>query len=311
MTELSVYGTATNSAAVVQQQAHMQTQAVQRLADWAASAIAAHEVAESLVQTSFVPEAFRQKAHEATAAILAGAEVGLSPMASLRSFDVIGGTAAPRAITLRAIVQSQGHEVYVKESTKTRAIVCGSRRGSNVTETSTWTLDRAKDLGLTNKANWKSQPQAMLVARATSEVCRLVAADAILGIGYTIEELADEPGTAGTPGTVDPQPATRRMSRRKPPANLDSDAAILIEEAAREAEAEPITDAQVTKLHASFGDLGITDRDQKLAYAAQVLDHPVDSSRDLTKAEAMRIIDALDAEITAAVPALNEPEETP
>jgi hypothetical protein len=284
---------------IVQQQAHMQTQAVQRLADWAASAIAAHEVADSLVQTSFVPEAFKGKAHEATAAILAGAEVGLSPMASLRSFDIIGGTAAPRAITLRAIVQSQGHQVWVKESTASRAVVCGGRRGSNVVEQSVWTLDRAKSLGLTNKANWKSQPQAMLVARATSEVCRLVAADAILGIGYTVEELTDEPTATGTPGTVEAQPATRKMSRRRPA------------EPAPDPEPESITDAQITKLHTAFGDLGITDRDQKLAYASKVLDHPIDSSRDLTKTEAMRVIDALDADITAAVPSLNEPEETP
>jgi hypothetical protein len=299
MTDLAVYGN-TTPAAIVQQQGHMQTEAVRRLSDWAQSAIAAHEVADSLVQTSFVPEAFKNKAHEATAAILAGAEVGLSPMASLRSFDIIGGTAAPRAITLRAIVQSQGHQVWVKESTASRAVVCGSRRGSNVVETSTWTLDRAKGLGLTNKDNWRKQPQNMLVARATAEVCRLVAADAILGIGYTVEELSDEPGTTGTPGTVETQPATRRMSRRKP-----------VEQAIEEANPvdEPITDPQITKLHASFGDLGILDRDQKLAYASKVLDHPIDSSRDLTKAEAMRVIDALDADITAAVPSLNEPEE--
>jgi hypothetical protein len=292
----------TATSQVVQQQGHMQTQAVQRLADWAASAIAAHEVAESLVKTSFVPEAFREKAHEATAAILAGAEVGLSPMASLRSFDLINGTAAPRAITLRAIVQSQGHDVYVKESTATRAVVCGSRRGSNVVEQSVWTLDRAKSLGLTNKANWKSQPQAMLVARATSEVCRLVAADAILGIGVTVEELGDNPEATSPAQIEETQPATRRMSRRKP-----------IEQVIGEANPvdEPITNPQITKLHASFGDLGILDRDQKLAYASKVLDHPIDSSRDLTKAEAMLVIDALEADITAAVPSLNEPEETP
>jgi hypothetical protein len=302
MSELATYEQGQYNPAVVQQQGHMQTQAVQRLADWAASAIAAHEVADSLVQTSFVPEAFKGKAHEATAAILAGAEVGLSPMASLRSFDIIGGTAAPRAITLRAIVQSQGHQVWVKESTATRAVVCGQSRGSNVTETSTWTLDRAKGLGLTNKDNWRKQPQAMLVARATSEVCRLVAADAILGIGYTVEELTDEPGTTGTPGTVETQPTTRKMSRRKP-----------IEQVIEEADPvdEPITNPQITKLHASFGDLGILDRDQKLAYATKVLDHPIDSSRDLTKAEAMRVIDALDADITAAVPSLNEPDGSP
>jgi hypothetical protein len=88
--------------------------------------------------------------------------------------------------------------------------------------------------------------------------------------------------------------ATRRMSRRKP---ADT--------------AEPITDAQVTKMHASFGDLGITDRDDKLAYAARVLGQDVDSSKALTQHEAGLVIDALEADITAAVPSLNEPEETP
>jgi hypothetical protein len=309
MTELVRYND--GAPAVVQQQGHMQTQAVQRLADWAASAIAAHEVAESLVQTSFVPEAFREKAHEATAAILACAEVGLSPMASLRSFDLINGTAAPRAITLRAIVQSQGHSVWVKESTASRAVVCGSRRGSNVVEQSVWTLDRAKSLGLTNKANWKSQPQAMLVARATSEVCRLVAADAILGIGVTVEELGDNPEATSPAEVEETQPATRRMSRRKPPANLDSDAAILVEEAAREAEPEPITDAQIKKLHASLGDLGIDDREDKLRYCMNIVERELGTSKDMTKAEGMRVIDALEADITAAVPSLNDPEETP
>ncbi|NUS58000.1 MAG: hypothetical protein HOV66_24590, partial [Streptomycetaceae bacterium] len=81
-----------------------QSRAVQRLGEWAQSADAAFRVAERLVQSAFVPAAFRGKPIEAAAAILAGSEVGLSPMAALRSFDVIQGQAAPRAITLRAVV---------------------------------------------------------------------------------------------------------------------------------------------------------------------------------------------------------------
>jgi hypothetical protein len=307
MTELAVYDSTPNTPTIAQQQAHMQTQAVQRLADWAASAQAAYSVAEKLCETSFCPQGYRGKPAEATAAMLAGAEVGLSPLASLRSFDPIQGVSAPRAITLRAIVQSQGHEIILEESTETRCRMRGKRRGSTEWTKVTWTMDRAKNLGLTNKDNWKKQPQAMLVARATSEVCRLVAADAILGIGYTVEELTDEPGTTGTPGTAETQPTTRKMSRRQP--IIDNPPQKTGPLGLHPQEPEPITDAQITKLHASFGDIGITDRDQKLAYASKVLDHPIDSSRDLTKAEAMRVIDALDADITAAVPSLNEPEE--
>ena len=121
---------------------------VQRLTEWAESAQAAYSVAEKLVKTSFVPEAFRDKPHEATAAILAGDEVGLSPMASLRAFDIIKGTAAPRAITHRAVVQSRGHEVWQVEATDSRAVFRGRRAGSEHVEESVWTIDRARKLGV-------------------------------------------------------------------------------------------------------------------------------------------------------------------
>lgn len=185
--------------------------AVARLSAWAQAASATHKMAQTLVETSFVPQAFRGKPVEATAAMLAGAEVGLNPMASLRAFDVIQGTAAPRALTLRAIVQSHGHEMVVAESTHERCVVRGRRKGETDWQESEWDLDRAKRLKLTGKENWQNQPKAMLLARATAECARLVAADAILGIPYAAEELRDDPALreeispapAATPVTAD------------------------------------------------------------------------------------------------------------
>lgn len=165
---------------------------VGRLVEWAQAAKAAHALASSLCQTKFVPTQYQGKPAEATAAILAGAEVGLSPMASLRAFHNIQGTPAPAALTLRAIVQSKGHEVVIRESDATHAVVAGRRRGESEWQTSTWTIERAQQMGLlTKNPNWKSQPAAMLVARATAEVCRWVASDAIMGMGYAAEELED------------------------------------------------------------------------------------------------------------------------
>ncbi len=196
-----------------------QAEAIARLSEWATSAQAAMVVAEQLSRSSFVPEAFRGKPGEATAAILAGLEVGLQPMAALRSFDIIQGQAAPRAITLRAILLAQGHEIELVESTATRCKMRGRRRGASAWQEVTWTMDRARQLGLASKQGWKNQPQAMLVARATSELARLVAADAILGVGYSAEEIADGAG-AGVEvaaATVEPtaKPGTKRMSRKK------------------------------------------------------------------------------------------------
>lgn len=274
-----------------------QNAAVERLAVWADSASAAYTVAEKLVQTSFVPAGFKNKPYEATAAILAGSEVGLSPMASLRSFDVIQGQAAPRAITLRAIVQSFGHQIEVVESTGTRCKMRGKRRDSDTWQTVTWTLDRAKDLQLTSKDNWKKQPQAMLIARATSELARLIAADAILGIGYSVEELVD--GTDSVAGavvehdTADGSAApTKRMSRRKPKP-VESEA---IEGEAVQAEPveDGITKPQMRMMQALFTEKGFTDRDVKLSFASSLLGIDLTTSNDLTKEQAGRVIDALE-----------------
>lgn len=282
-----------------------QTRALQNLSEWVHAADAAYQVAERLVQSAFVPTTFRGKPVEATAAILAGSEVGLSPMAALRSFDIISGQAAPRAITLRAIVQSYGHEVVLVESTATRAIVAGRRRGTTEWQKSTWTLDRAKEMGLTGKDNWRKQPGAMLVARATSEVCRLVAADAILGIGYTAEELAD--GATGDPAwTVEPSPAqdaatapTRRMSRATIPAPEDATESA---DTPDHGTGEMITDAQRRALFRAFTAAGYdTDahsdegRTARLHHLAELLGRDIESTNDLTKAEASQAIDALTA----------------
>lgn len=163
-----------------------------QLAQWAQAADAAYRLAESLCATQFAPAAYRGKPLEGAAAILAGAEVGLSPLASLRAFDNIQGTPAPKAITLRAIAQARGHEIRVLESTPDRAVVAGRRKGDEDWQSSTWTIERAQQMGLTTKAQWKQQPAAMLVARATAEVCRWVASDAIMGMPYTAEEIRDQ-----------------------------------------------------------------------------------------------------------------------
>jgi hypothetical protein len=277
--------------------------AVGALMEWAQSAAAAHEIAVSLVRTSFVPEGFRGKPDEATAAILAGIEVGLQPMAALRSFDVIQGTAAPRANTLRAIVQSQGHDVWVVESTETRAIVAGLRRGSTQEQRSTWTIDRAKRLGLTGKKNWQAQPQAMLVARATSELCRLIASDAILGLSpYSIEELVDGDDLVAD---VVPLPAAtkKRTARRASAATVAKVERVDAPPAPEQEHDEPPLDdepavvedvlsrEQMTKIAAQMGDLGITDRDAALAFVAGVIGREVETRNQLTRAEASRLIE--------------------
>lgn len=62
------------------------------------------------------------------------------------------------------------------------------------------------------------------------------------------------------------------------------------------------------KMFATLGELGMTGRDDRLAYVSDVLEREVASSKDMTDADAMRVIDAAEAELaqtsdtTAEVP---------
>jgi hypothetical protein len=304
--------------------------AVLSLATWAQEADAAYQLAQRLTDTSFCPQQFRGKPAEAAAAMLAGSEVGLSPMASLRSFDVIQGQAAPRALTLRAIAQSHGCEFVTVSETSTKVEMRGRRRGGEW-ESVTWTMERARGLGLVGKDNWKKQPQAMLVARATAELARRIAADALLGIPYAVEEI-DEPDVPAT-GTrtvaratmeqpaagqspVSPSPAPQARARKTaaslpdgPPLPGEDDGdpepapptPAPVAPPAPEAPRGPdvaedsagVTNPQLRLLNVLCNEQGLKDRNARLDYVGRVLGRPVGSAKEMTKEEASRVIEAL------------------
>lgn len=177
--------------------------AVSPLVLWAYEAKQASQIAGSLARTSFVPASLRSRrpnpdearAEETaniTAAILAGMELGLRPMATMRSIDIVQGTPALRAHAMRGLVQSHGHEVELVESTPARCVMRGRRKGTEQWQEVTWTFERATALGITGREQWRKQPQTMLVARATGEICRLIAADVLYAMPYAAEELTED-----------------------------------------------------------------------------------------------------------------------
>jgi hypothetical protein len=249
---------------------------------WARQAKSAAVYAEAVCSTTMAPAAYRGKPAEATAAILAGAELGFSPMASLRAFDNIGGTPAPKAMTLRAVVQAAGHEVRIVESTAERAVVDGRRRGETEWQTSVWDIPRAQAMPqYKSNPNWKSVPAQMLVARATAEVCRWIAADAVMGMPYAAEEMGDE-------RVIDHAPVARRLTV----AELDEPPAAI---RAREESDGMLTDHQRKTMFALWGDLGYGDNEQdrktRLDLTAKFIGaESLESSSDLTYAEAEIVI---------------------
>jgi hypothetical protein len=186
------------------------------LMDWAIEAEQVHKIAQALCQTSFVPPALNNRPDEVAAQILYGRDVGLPPMVALAQINIIERRPSMSALSMRGLAQSRGVKFRLDESTETRCKYSAMGPGDRDWTTVVWTMDRAKKLGLTSKKNWQSQPQAMLVARATSELCRLVAAPLFLGLAYSTEELQD--GDSALPEQVPyeqpaAEPGTRTIKR--------------------------------------------------------------------------------------------------
>jgi hypothetical protein len=193
-------------AAVATQQPTQQITTKSALVLWAEEARVVANIAVSIAKTPFAG-ALRGKPEEVTAVILAGNEIGLPPMAALKAFDIIQGTPALRAHAMRGLVQSKGHKIQLVASDDKHCVMRGRRSDDKDWQEVTWTMPRAALMGLVNKNEWKKQPQTMLVARATGEICRLIASDVLYAVPYTSEELRDADHT-----TYEVRPAAAPLS---------------------------------------------------------------------------------------------------
>ena len=291
------------------------------LQTWRSEFDAAASIASSLSLTDFIPESLKvrhpdtgQLMPQATAAtiaaaLLTGNELSMGPMASLRSIDVVNGTPALRAIAMRALVLSAGHDMWVESATNTRVVVCGQRKGSEHIQRAEWDEQRARDLQLWDKPGWRKQRRNMLTARATAECARLTAPERLLGLPYSAEEVADGmdalPSANGAAPAADAPAATTaapRARRKRTPAKALADPPEAAASVPPPVDEPPLDDpsgpvmispGQLGALHSVFSELGTTDRDDKLAMLSGITGRDITSSNDLTSAEAGKAIDAL------------------
>lgn len=152
--------------------------------------------AEMLAASTLVPAQYRNKPADILVASLAGREVGMGPWASLTYVVVIQGKATINAEGRVALIRKAGHSIS-GESTPERAVAHGKRRDTGDEMTVEWTIDMAKRAGLANQSSWKNYPEAMLWARAVSQLSRMLFADVLMGVSYDPEELGVQVGPEG------------------------------------------------------------------------------------------------------------------
>lgn len=152
----------------------------------------------ALAQSDLIPQRLKDRAPDVLVLVLAGIELGLTPLQSIRLHHVIEGIPRLSSSGIAAIVLSNPLCEYLRctESSETRVTWVTKRRGEPE-RSCTWTIERAKRAGLTEKKNrdgspgmWTKYPENMLSARSRKEVCEIVYPDIIAGL-VSAEEAAD------------------------------------------------------------------------------------------------------------------------
>lgn len=158
-----------------------------------------------------IPDAFREKPDAILAAMMTGAEVGLSTMQSLKSIAVINGRACLWGDALPAIILKAGHQIdheVVGEGDDRKAVATLIRGDTGQKVVREFSVADAKRAGLwspearvtrykkggqgtyekDNDSPWHRYPDRMLGVRARAFAMRDGAPDAIMGLRIAEEE---------------------------------------------------------------------------------------------------------------------------
>lgn len=131
-----------------------------------------------------------QSEAQAIVKVLAGAELGLPPFASMTGISIIQGKPVLGANLIATLVKNDPRYDYRPvEHTDTACVIEWKENGKIVGESS-FNWDEAQRAGLTGKDNWRKYPSDMLFARAISRGARRFAPGIFGGSPiYTPDEL--------------------------------------------------------------------------------------------------------------------------
>ena len=128
------------------------------------------------------------------AVILAGRELGLGVMQSLRGFHIVEGKPVLSSGLMAALVLNSGKAKVFRciHTSPTKATFRAQRIGDDDFIEVSFTIEEARAAGLIKpRSGWEKYPADMLVARATARAARLVFPDVCAGL-YLAEELGRE-----------------------------------------------------------------------------------------------------------------------
>ena len=131
---------------------------------------------------------------QAVVKILAGKELGISPLESMNSFFFVNSKIAMPSRLMAALVKrSKSYDYSIDKIDDAECILSFHRLVDGKKEEigkSSFTFKDGAKAGLVNKDNWKNYPRNCLFARALSNGVRWYCPEIVCGF-YTVEEVED------------------------------------------------------------------------------------------------------------------------
>lgn len=279
-----------------------QNAAVMQIADWAAELDAAHRLGTALASSGMIPDALKkdgknhkppeQIAADAAVVMLAGKSVGLDPLAAVQNIFPVYGKPAMYARTMVGLAQGLGHEIERSSATNSSVTIRARRKGKTEWHSFTWDIDRAKQAGYTSNAKYQTDPIGMLTAKAQAEACRVMFADVLMGMPYSVEDaeledLGEVPAAEEKPvATVTRKP--RGKKAEPAPAPSPEPAA---EQEPAPAGDQPINEQDWNDIKALAGERGIEDVGK---FVSDQLGRTLNGWREITVDQAQKLVTALE-----------------
>lgn len=204
----------------------------------------AREMAREMAPSGLLPQELRGKPGDVLILMMCGAELGLKPMQALRSIYVVKGKPVLSADLLVALVKRSPKCRYFQliQTLPTVATYETHREGEPEPVRLSWTVEKAKEAGLTGGATWRGHADTMLRHRCAAALAREVYPDLALGL-YVEEEAAEiRAGEAPRPAparAAQPPHRSAPPPPQEPPTAPEEEAELVDSEGVEEAQANP------------------------------------------------------------------------
>ena len=157
----------------------------------------AKRVAQSLANSTLVPDAYIGRPNDIFVAINMGSELGMEPFQAIQSIAVIEGKPCLYGDGLIGVVRASPKCKWIEEtlSEDGKTATCRTQRdGDPNPVTASYSMDDAIQAGISSKFNWKKHPKRMLQMRARAYCLRDAYPDLLKGLGV-VEERQDHEDT--------------------------------------------------------------------------------------------------------------------